>query len=532
MSDLSAPSGALLIAGKVERGEGASFRGVDPRTGTPLAGEFFEASTAQVEKAAVASESAHRVFRTLPTERRSQFLRAIAAELIAAGDALLARASAETGLPLPRLEGERGRTVNQLRLMADVLDEGSWVEARIDTGDATRTPMPKPDLRRLLVPLGPVAVFAASNFPFAYSIAGGDTASAFAAGCTVICKAHPAHPGTSEMTARALMKAVDACGLPPGVFSMLHGWSHEAGVSLVQHPLVQAIGFTGSLRGGRAIFDAAAARKEPIPVYAEMGSVNPVFLLPSAVRARHAQLVDGLSNSMTQGVGQFCTNPGLIIGVRDESFASLTTSLAERVRATEHGVMLYDGLQRNFSRAVENAKRHGADVVAEGTSSEGATLGHATLMSVDAKQLIDDADLRSEMFGPAWIVVNASNVSELEQIAESMEGQLTASIHGTEEELLENERLVELLKRKAGRLIFNGYPTGVEVGHAIVHGGPYPASSDGRTTAVGSASIARFARPVCFQNFPEAALPVELHNRNTRNIWRMINGALSQADVG
>lgn len=524
-------TGCLFIAGHPASGSGTAFHAVNPATGAPLEPEFYEASIVQVVDAVEAAHKAYDEYSVMPANRRSELLRAIADELIVAGLPLLERASAETALPIARLEGERARTVHQLRLMADVIDEGSWVEARIDTGDPARTPLPKPDLRRMLVPLGPVAVFAASNFPFAYSIAGGDTASALAAGCTVVCKAHPAHPGTSEMTARALYRAVARCNMPAGVFSMVHGWSHEIGVALVKHPHIQAVGFTGSLRGGRAIFDAAAARAEPIPVYAEMGSVNPVFLLPSAVKERAEGIAQGLANSMTQGVGQFCTNPGVIVGVQSENFAQLTDSLAHRVGTAEGGVMLYEGLYKNFTRGVQQSRDEGATVLAQSPAVDGPTRAQATLLATTAAHFIEDPNLRAEMFGPASIVITAKDIADLERIAETMEGQLTASIHGTEQELAENQRLINLLRRKVGRLIFNGYPTGVEVGHAIVHGGPYPASSDARTTAVGSASISRFARPVCFQNFPQPALAQELRDKNSRGIWRMVNGEQTRGDI-
>jgi NADP-dependent aldehyde dehydrogenase len=415
--------------------------------------------------------------------------------------------------------------------MAEVLEEGSWVDARIDTGDAARKPAPKPDLRRMLVPLGPVAVFSASNFPFAFSVVGGDTASALATGCTVVCKAHPAHPGTSELLAMAVNRAIVRTGMPAGVFSMVQGWSHEVGVALVQHPLIQAVGFTGSLRGGRAIFDAAATRPEPIPVYAEMGSVNPVFLLPSAVKERGANIAKGLANSITQGVGQFCTNPGVVVGVASESFSELTQQLAQQIGVTDVGIMLYDGLFRNFASGVQRAQSDGATVIAQGHPAVLPTRAQATLLGIDAARFIAQPDLRSEMFGPASIVVTGNSVAELEQVAAAMEGQLTASIHGTDAELAEHANLVTMLQRKVGRLVFNGYPTGVEVGHAMQHGGPYPASSDSRTTSVGSASIGRFARPVCFQNFPESALAPELHNRNGSNIWRLINGTLTTDNI-
>ena len=524
-------TGCLFIGRREIAGAGAVFHGTDPITGQRLGAAFREATSGQVEEAVRVAHDAFPDFSALIPQRRAEFLRAIADELLAAGLPLLERASAETALPLARLEGERARTMQQLRLMADVLDEGSWVEARIDTGDPTRAPLPKPDLRRMLVPLGPVAVFAASNFPFAYSIAGGDTASAFAAGCTVVCKAHPAHPGTSELTARALYRASQRCGIPAGVFSMVHGWSHEGGITLVKDSRIQAVGFTGSLRGGRAIFDAAASRAEPIPVYAEMGSVNPVFLLPSAVRERGEAIAQGLAASITQGVGQFCTNPGVVLGVRSESFANISTSLADKIGAADGGVMLYDGLYQNFSRGVQRAQDEGATVLAQSAATHAPTRAQATLLSASAAQFVADADLRAEMFGPASMIVTGESIAELEQVAQTMEGQLTASIHGTEQELGENTRLINLLKRKVGRLIFNGYPTGVEVGHAIVHGGPYPASSDSRTTAVGSASITRFARPMCFQNFPQSVLAAELRDTNVRGIWRMINGEQTRNDV-
>lgn len=523
--------GSLRIGGASVMGNGASFQGVDPATGQNLAPAFREASVAQVEEAVESAHAAFATYSTLSAAIRAQFLRTIAEELELSGMPLLERAHAETALPLARLESERARTMHQLRLMADVLDEGSWVEARIDTGEASRTPAPKPDLRRMLIPLGPVAVFSASNFPFAYSIAGGDTASALAAGCTVVCKAHPAHPGTSELTADALYRAAEKCGISPQVFSMIHGWSHETGVALVTHPRIQAVGFTGSLRGGRAIFDAAAARPEPIPVYAEMGSINPVFVLPSAVAQRGAAIASELLTSMTQGVGQFCTNPGVIVGVRSKEFSALTSDIATGIGNAGGGTMLYDGLFQNFERGVSSARHEGAAMMAQSPPIDAPTRARSTLLSASASQFVDDDKLRAEMFGPASIIVTGESIAELEAVAASMEGQLTATIHGTEAELLENATLVTLLQRKVGRLIFNGYPTGVEVGHAMVHGGPYPATTDSRTTAVGSGAITRFARPVCFQNFPQQALPVELRDANTNGLWRMTNGEFTRASV-
>ncbi|MEO7456561.1 MAG: aldehyde dehydrogenase (NADP(+)), partial [Gemmatimonadaceae bacterium] len=382
-----------------------------------------------------------------------------------------------------------------------------------------------------LVPLGPVAVFGASNFPLAFSVPGGDTASALAAGCTVVCKAHPAHPGTSELCATAIRKAASDTGFSEDVFTLLHGWSYDVGMALVRHPLITAVGFTGSLRGGRALFDAAAARPSPIPVYAEMGSVNPVFLLPSAVSSRAAALAQGFAQSITVGVGQFCTNPGVIVGVKDNQFDALVTDLASQIDAAPPGVMLYDQLRQGYDRGVERARSKQVEVLAPSTATDAPLRARPALLRTSGAAFLGDAELREEIFGPVSVVVAASDHAEMERIAEGMEGQLTATIHGTPEELHAHARLVAILTRKVGRLLFNGYPTGVEVGHAMQHGGPYPASTDSRSTSVGTAAITRFARPVAFQNFPDESLPKALRNGNTLGMWRMINGKLSRDDV-
>ena len=523
--------GGNLIGG-IPSAEGAvRFRGVDPRTDLEIAPDFHEATASEVERAAHQAVQASRTYgRTTPAQRAA-FLRAIADELIALGATLIERAHAETALPIARLEGERGRTVGQLRLFADLLDEGSWVDARIDRGDAARTPVPRPELRRMLVPLGPVAVFGASNFPFAFAVPGGDTASALAAGCPVVCKAHPAHPGTSELAARAIDRAAIACDIPRGVFSLLHGWSHDVGLALVRHPGICAVGFTGSLRGGRAVFDAATARPDPIPVYAEMGSINPVFLLPSAAAAHNADaLAHGLSTSITMGTGQFCTNPGVVVGVRGEPLERVVGMLAERITASDASVMLYPQLSAGYAGAVSRAQEHGATLRAQGTTND-AHRATPALLRVDGERFIQHRELREEMFGPVSVVVGAADAAEMERIADALEGQLTATIHGTADELREHSGLVAILQRKVGRLLFNGYPTGVEVGHAMQHGGPYPASTDSRTTSVGSAAIARFVRPLCYQNFPDDALPEELRDENARGIWRLIDGALTRESV-
>ena len=519
--------GGNLIGGVSSTEGTVRFRGVDPRTNSDIEPVFHEATAAEVDRAVqLAADVSRAVARSSPAQR-ARFLRAIADELIALGPALIERAHQETALPVGRLEGERGRTVGQLRMFAALLDDGSWVDARIDRGDPTRAPAPRPDLRRMLVPLGPVAVFGASNFPFAFSVAGGDTASALAAGCPVVCKAHPAHPGTAELAAGAIDRAAAACDIPRGVFSLVHGWSHEVGLALVRHPHTCAVGFTGSLRGGRAILDAAAARAEPIPVYAELGSINPVFLLPSAAAERADALALGLAQSITMGTGQFCTNPGVIVGVRGDALERLTGALATHIAAAESSTMLYDQLAKGYASGVSGAQARGATLLAQATSDD-AHRATPTLLRVDGEQFIAQHELRDEMFGPVSIVVVASDAAEMERIAEAMEGQLTATIQGTAEELRSHAGLVEILQRKVGRLLFNGFPTGVEVGHAIQHGGPYPASTDSRSTSVGSAAIERFVRPLCFQNFPDEALPAELRNSNPRGIWRLVDGVLSK----
>ena len=523
-------TGENLIGGQWSAEGGIRFLGVDPRTHLEIEPSFAEATGAEVDRAIELAVHAFEGYSQSAPSTRADFLRAIADELLALGPELIDRAHLETALPVARLEGERGRTLGQLRLFASLLEEGSWVDARIDRGDAARAPLPKPELRRMLVPLGPVAVFGASNFPLAFSVPGGDTASALASGCTVVCKGHPAHPGTSELSALAIDRAAVRCGIDRGVFSLLHGWSHEVGLAMVRHPGITAVGFTGSLRGGRALFDAAAARPTPIPVYAEMGSVNPVFLLPSAVQERGTAIAQGLAASITMGTGQFCTNPGVVAGVRDASFDALEATLAECITAAAAGVMLYPQLSASYGDAVTRAERLGASVTARGATDD-AHLATPALLRVDGVRFIEEHALREEMFGPVSVVVGAGDIAELERVAESLEGQLTATIHGTAAELQQQHRLVAILQRKVGRLLFNGYPTGVEVGHAMQHGGPYPASTDSRSTSVGSAAIARFVRPLCYQDFPDASLPEELRNANARGIWRLIDGALTRDPV-
>ncbi|MBO0726170.1 MAG: aldehyde dehydrogenase (NADP(+)) [Blastocatellia bacterium] len=521
----------IIASATVEVG-GNAFQAFAPASGKSIEPRFESATSDQVDLALVAAESAFHEYRRLSPERRASFLEKIADEILALGDELIERAHVETGLPKDRLLGERGRTVNQLRMFADLIREGSWVDARIDRAVPDRQPLPKPDIRRMLIPIGPAAIFGASNFPLAFSVAGGDTASALAAGCPVVVKAHPAHPGTSELVARAIVKAVAESGMPAGVFSLLYDAGHEVGVGLVKHPLTRAVGFTGSLRGGRALFDAAASRPDPIPVYAEMGSVNPVFILPGALRERAEAIAEGLKNSVTLGVGQFCTNPGLAVGLIDENFARFAEKLGGSIADAQPGTMLYPGILQGYEAGV---KRLGGLEGLKTTQSRiepdaAKTEARPTVFSTNARTFARHRELSEEVFGPSTVVVSCNTREEMEQIARDLEGHLTATIHGTADDLRDYARLVSILENKVGRLIFNNYPTGVEVCASMHHGGPYPATTDARSTSVGAAAIHRFARPICYQNFPQEALPVELRNVNQRGIWRLVDNQLTKED--
>jgi NADP-dependent aldehyde dehydrogenase len=525
--------GRNLIGGAEAAETGRFFRAFAPQEGNELEPAFDEATSETIDRALASAEAAFVAFRAASPTARAGFLDRIAEEILALGDELIDRARRETALAVDRLTGERMRTVNQLRLFAEVVREGSWVEARLDRAQPARQPAPRPDLRRMLIPIGPVAVFAASNFPFAFSVAGGDTASALAAGCPVVVKAHPAHPGTSEMVARAIARAASETGMPAGVFGLLHGRSHDVGLNLVRDPRMRAVGFTGSLSGGRALFDAAAAREAPIPVYAEMGSVNPVFVLPGAAASRADALAEGLKGSVTLGVGQFCTNPGLIVGLGDEHLRALTDRLSGLMAAAPPGMMLYPGLRDAYVAGLAALGAiEGVRVVNSASAPDAAkNEAVATLFATDARTFLRDERLGEELFGPSTVVVECAAMAELEAVARRLGGHLTATIHGTAEELAEYAWLVALLEDRVGRLIFNGYPTGVEVSPAMHHGGPYPATTDARATSVGTAAIQRFARPVCYQNFPSAALPVELQDANRRGIWRLVDGELTKEDL-
>ena len=524
--------GKSIIAGKAAASANSkTFSGIAAASGEKLKPLFHEATPAEADEALELAAKAFEEYRRQPAEKIAAFLDRIGEEILKLGDELIHRAGAETGLPEPRLTGERARTVNQFKMFAELLREGSWVEASIDRAQPDRKPLPKVDLRRMLVPLGPVVAFGASNFPLAYSVGGVDTCSALAAGCPVVVKAHPAHPGASELVGHAIQAAVEATGMPNGVFSMVHGVSTEIGMRLVQHPAAKAVGFTGSLQGGRALFDAAAKRPEPIPVFAEMGSTNPVFILPGALKKNGSAIAEGLAQSVTLGVGQFCTNPGLAFGCRSDEWSAFVERMGQLAGAVAPGVMLHQGISARFHESAEKFQETSGVRVA-GKSSAEAAQGRASaiVFNTDARTFQQQRVLREEVFGPSTLLVNCGSPQELEQIARDLPGQLTATVHGTEEDLVAHANLLAILREKAGRLIFNQYPTGVEVCPSMQHGGPYPATTDSRFTSVGTFAIKRFVRPVCFQNFPDSALPAELKNKNSKKIWRLVDGKLTKDD--
>ncbi|MBL9206971.1 MAG: aldehyde dehydrogenase (NADP(+)) [Opitutaceae bacterium] len=526
--------GLSLLAGQTGQPGGKRFRAANPATGQSIEPDFHEASLAEASAALEAAAIAFADTRVRSGADRARLLETMATEIEALGDELLQRAQAETGLPLARLTGERGRTCGQLRLFAQVVREGSWVDARIDPAQPARQPLPRADLRRMLVALGPVVVFGSSNFPLAFSAAGGDTASALAAGCPVVVKAHRAHPGTAELVATALQRAISACGFPPATYSLIHGGGSTLGIALVKHPATAAVGFTGSHAAGRALFDAAAARPHPIPVFAEMSSLNPLFVLPGAQAERAAAIAQGLLGSFTLGVGQFCTKPGLVFVTRGADTDAFLQKLAEVVRAAPCGTMLTSGIREAF---LENRNRVTAvaDVRVLATGSAPGrperTEAEPSVATTSARTFLANPVLATEAFGPFTLVVVAEDAAELVACAQALEGQLTATVHGDADDLEASGALLDALERVAGRVVINGFPTGVEVCPAMNHGGPYPATTDVRFTSVGTAAILRFARPVCFQGYPDSLLPSALQDANPLGLLRMVDGKPSRDPV-
>jgi len=516
-------SGKNIIGNSLSAEGKIIFYAENPANGSKLQPGFHEASEKEIWMAIEKAVTAFQQYRKMSGKQKSDFLDAIADEIISLGDDLIARCMEETGLPEARLKGERGRTVTQLKMFATYLREGSWVEARIDTADPARTP-PKTDIRSMLKALGPVGVFGASNFPLAFSVAGGDTTSALAAGCTVVFKAHAAHPGTCEMVGSAIVKAAKKTGMPEGTFSMVQGKSTAVGLAVVRHPRIKAIGFTGSYRGGKALFDVANSRPVPIPVYAEMGSTNPVFILPGAMGERQQAIAKDLAASVTLGVGQFCTNPGLVFYEKEEQ-TNFVHAFSRSLEDVAPGVMLTAYIQEAYQAGVEKlTKTKGVRTLLQGRTPENGCYAPAYLFQSTGEAFLQDHSLEEEVFGPSTLAVAVDDKAQLLLIANRLGGHLTATLHATERDLQEYADLVAILEQKVGRLILNGYPTGVEVTHAMVHGGPYPATTDSRSTSVGTDAIKRFARPVCYQNFPQSLLPDELKDENPLVLWRMVNG--------
>ncbi|TVV74157.1 aldehyde dehydrogenase (NADP(+)) [Sphingomonas solaris] len=510
---------------KLVRATAPALHSIDAQTGAIVSDAFAVHGFDDVAAACAAAEAAFDIYRATDRATRAAFLDRIGDEIVTIGDVLIETAVRESGLPRARLEGERGRTVGQLRLFADVVRRGEWLGLRIDPALPDRQPAPRPDLRLRMVPLGPVAVFGASNFPLAFSTAGGDTASALAAGCPVVVKGHPAHPAAGALVAEAIRRAVSASGLPEGVFSHLVGAGNALGAALVQDPRIAAVGFTGSRGGGLALVKLAQARPVPIPVYAEMSSINPVVLLPHALAARGAALGSAFVGSLTMGAGQFCTNPGLVLAMEGEGLDVFVTAAVAALQASVGATMLTGGIHAAYGQGVQALAAHeDVETLAQGQAGEGVAAGRAALFATDAAAFLRDEALGHEVFGASSLLVRCRDADELRDVLAKVEGQLTATLQMDAEDEALAATLIPILERKAGRILANGWPTGVEVTHAMVHGGPYPATSDARTTSVGSLAIDRFLRPVSYQNLASALLPAELRDGTANDVPVLIDG--------
>ena len=525
-------TGKNYIGNQLSATGNKTFKTFNPLLNIENEWEITEASNDEVNQAAGLAAEAFKTYSKISGAKKAEFLRAIADEIEALGDDLLQVYSSESGLPGGRAMGERGRTLGQLRAFANHIEEGNWVDASIDTAQPDRKPLPKVDLRKMNVPLGPVVVFGASNFPLAFSTAGGDTAAALAAGCPVIVKSHPMHAATGEMVAGAVVKAAQKTGMPNGVFSNLNSSGIEVGQALIMHPKVKAVGFTGSIRGGRALYDLAAKRDEPIPVFAEMGSINPVVILPKALNNRADGIAKTYAGSITLGTGQFCTNPGLIIGVKSEGLANLVNTLAEEIVKVEPSCMLHPNIagayETNKSKALSQS---GIEVLAGYENDIEPNYARQVVTTVEGDTFLNNPTLHHEVFGPFSLVVQCENEQQLEDIISNLEGQLTGTIISDNNEIAEHTNIVNALQNRVGRIIFNGVPTGVEVCPSMQHGGPYPASTDSRFTAVGVDSIKRFVRPFSFQDWPNNLLPDELKNENPLEILRNVNGKITNKKI-
>lgn len=507
----------------------ATLKAVNPATQKELPEAFVAATEQEVNKAVQKAKDAWKIYRSTSGAQKAQFLRTIASEIEGLSDKLVSRACKESGLPSGRITGERGRTCGQLRLFADLVEKGHWVDAVIDPALPDRQPMPRVDIRRMLQAMGPVVVFTASNFPLAFSTAGGDTASALAAGCPVIVKAHPSHLGTNALVSEAILRAAQKCGMPDGVFSNVQDSSYAVGTQLVQHPDVKAVAFTGSMRGGMALHKAAMERSEPIPVFAEMGSTNPVFIMPDLLKDNPQKIAQQVADSVTLGAGQFCTNPGMVLVLDDDHTSAFEQALAGAFQEKEATTMLNEGIFKSFEKQKNAFLQEDA---VEGTyisPTEGsAWKGFPAVATTTGRALLHNPKLHEEVFGPFTLVIKCKDLAEMKAVAAELHGQLTATILGPEDKLVKWSELANILEEKVGRLIFNGLPTGVEVGYAMQHGGPFPATTDSRFTSVGTDAIKRFARPIAFQNCPDAMLPAALKIDNPLNLIRTVNGEIAQ----
>lgn len=516
--------GETVIGQQTVRGQGGEVSALAAATGEQLKPVFGASTLKDVNEACELADASFDSYRQLTDEHRARFLDAIALGMLGLGDTLIDRVHLESGLPRPRLEGERMRTVNQLRLFANLLRDGRWHGAVIDKAMPDRQPMPRPDLRLRRIGVGPVVVFGSSNFPLAFSVAGGDTASALAAGCPVIVKAHPAHLGTSELVARVIQKAARDTDMPDGVFSMLIDKDISVGQALVSHPRVQAVGFTGSRRGGLALVAAAQARPVPIPVYAEMSSVNPVFLLPAALSARGDSIAKDFVESLVLGTGQLCTNPGILLALDSDALDEFVSTVADAISTKPSTTMLTPNIHGAYCNGVSSlSKAAGVRLVAEGREMEGSFQGKPALFRTDAATFLANPTLEDENFGPSALLVVCKTVADLVKVAATLDGQLSATLHYEEADRMIAQALMPILERKAGRILFNGWPTGVEVSYSMVHGGPFPATSDSRSTSVGATAIDRFLRPICYQNVPESLLPPALQQSNPLKTWRLVD---------
>jgi alpha-ketoglutaric semialdehyde dehydrogenase len=507
----------------------SSFSAFNPANQQELEGRFFNASMKDIDQAMELATDAAEDAKMTSSVAKSELLKRIAEELETRSNEIIERCTLETGLPLARLQGEMGRTTNQLRLFAGHVSKGYWTEATIDHNDPSRSPVPKPDLRRMLFPLGPVVVFGASNFPLAFSVAGGDTASALAAGNPVVVKAHPSHPGTSEMVAEAIAAAVKICNFHPGTFSMLHDSAYMVGQELVKHRSTRAVGFTGSHAVGRHLYNLAATRKVPIPFFAEMGSVNPVVILPDAMELESKKWSTSYVNSLNLGAGQFCTNPGLLFLIENEASSEFLNNLAEEISEASPQVMLNKGIADNFHKKSQDVQKT-IEVLAKSKKSGGINTSKAIICTTDLASFRENPSLAEEVFGPFAIVINCKTKLELEEGLQALTGQLTGSILASSKDIEEFRTTVSIVQKKVGRIIFNGLPTGVEVNDSMQHGGPYPATTDSRFTSVGTSAIKRFARPVSFQDCPHHLLPDELKDENPLKIPRVVDGKLFLAE--